>query len=137
MAITAVGVEEASKSTLPLSVYEQEPFCRSSLGALFSSMARRYSDAYRTAIVTLYDVTAVAAAVRPEWFELESLRVAVELEGEVTRGMTVVEQDTYFNSVPGSRLLAVVRGHDDGAVLDLFTTAVLQGEWPRQSTQGA
>ncbi len=133
MRITAVGMEEASRSQLPLSVYTEAPFVRSLLGSLFAAMAHRYAKAYRTDKVTLYDVTAVAAAVHPELFELETLRAAVELRGAFTRGMTVVEQDQFFNSAPGSRPVTVVRDHDARAVLDLFTTVVLHGAWPRST----
>jgi len=39
--------------------------------------------------IWLREVVALAAVVRPDLFRLQSLQVDVELQGELTRGMTV------------------------------------------------
>jgi inosine-uridine nucleoside N-ribohydrolase len=128
--LMAIGFEEAGKVSLPLSIYPRSTFAATPLGAFYRSMARGYSWAYQKDSVTLYDVTAAVAAVRPDWFTSVERWVSVELHGRTTRGMTVVQQDHVFNSVPDSVPLTVVSDYDDGAVLRLFRQSVLEGNWP-------
>ena len=128
--ITAIGFEEARRTTVPLSTYEEAPFAGSPLGALYRAMAAGYSRAYGTESAVLYDVTAACVAVRPHWFTFEEVRVGVELHGRLSRGMTVVERDPVFNAVPDAVPLRIVNDHDADAVLRLFSETVLQGAWP-------
>lgn len=127
--LRTVGVEEASKSTLPLSAYGALEG-RSSTLSLLADAARRYAAAYRTDKVTLYDVTAVAALLRPEWFRFESLTVAIELVGAASRGMTIVETDPLFNSVPHGTTVSVAVESDPELIAELFRNRVLNGELP-------
>jgi purine nucleosidase len=120
-----VGFEEAARPQLELDEYSlaAEP---SPVAALLGEMARRYALAYRTSRVTLCDVTAVAAALHPEWFGFASARVAVELRGDTTRGMTVLESDQFFNRVPGGTTVSIAVDSNPELTLDLFRTRVLE-----------
>ena len=70
------------------------------LGNRTSRVVADLLDAYRQATsrrfgggtVPLHDPCAIAAAVAPELFEFAETHVAVELRGELTYGMTVVDQ---------------------------------------------
>lgn len=127
--VAAVGVEEARRSVVPLSAYDEPAFRRSEIGALYAAMAARYRAAYGAEQVVLYDVTAAAAAVRGDWFSFAPRRVAVELAGTYTRGVTVVEQDHFFNALPDATSIAVVEDHDASAVAELFRREVLERAW--------
>jgi purine nucleosidase len=124
IALRLVGFEEAARTRLDLDEYEANADT-SALNALLAEFAAAYRDAYGTTEVTLCDVTAVCAVLHPEWFAFATARVAVELHGAVTRGMTVVETDPFFNRVPtGSRVSIAVDGRPK-LVLGLFRDRVL------------
>ena len=119
-----IGFEEAARSRLPLDEYATAAG-GSPLAAMLSDLASVYRTAYRTTEVTLCDVTAVCAVLHPEWFDFEPAKVAVELQGTVSRGMTITEADPFFNRVPtGSTVEIAVNSRAD-LVLDLFRTEVL------------
>ena len=118
-----VGYEEASRAVLPLSAYRAGS--SSPVVDALATMARRYGVVYGQQEVRLYDVTAVAAVLRPSWFGVREQAVAVELAGRFTRGMTVVDADPYFNSVPtASRVELVVDARPD-RIVELFRARVL------------
>lgn len=94
-----VGFEEAAGSRLALDDYAN-PGAATPLTAMLTELATVYCVAYGTTDVTLCDVTAVCAALHPEWFEFRPATVAVELHGTVARGLTLVEADAFFNRVP-------------------------------------
>lgn len=52
---------------------------------------------------TLHDPTAVAAITHPEWFTMVECNVDVELEGCLTKGMTVVDDKNYLENVLGKQ----------------------------------
>ena len=119
-----VGYEEASRASLPLSAYQDDDAASPTAAAL-ARMAGRYGVVYGVREVRLYDVTAVAVALRPSWFAVRRMEVAVELDGAVTRGMTVVHADPYFNQVPGGTPVDVVVDGDPDRVVELFRSRVL------------
>jgi purine nucleosidase len=121
-----IGFEEAARSRLPLDEYAGSA-AASPLGAMLSELATVYAAAYRTTEVTLCDVTAVCAVLRPEWFEFASAKVAVELQGAVSRGMTLAEADPFFNRVPTGSPVSIAVDSRPELVLDLFRTRVLAG----------
>ena len=119
-----VGFEEAARSRLELAAYRRGAEA-SPVAAMLARLAAVYSAAYRTTDVTLCDVTAVAAVLRPEWFTFQHAKVAVELRGTVTRGMTIAEADPFFNRVPHGSLVSIAREGRPELVLDLFRSRVL------------
>ncbi len=48
---------------------------------------------------TLHDPTAIAALVHPEWFKGIQCNVDIEIDGGLTKGMTVVDQKNYLENV--------------------------------------
>lgn len=48
---------------------------------------------------TLHDPTTIAALAYPDMFEIQDLNVDVELHGELTRGMTVVDEIDYQKKI--------------------------------------
>lgn len=48
---------------------------------------------------TLHDPTAIAALVHPEWFKGIKCNVDIEIDGGLTKGMTVVDQKNYLDNV--------------------------------------
>jgi inosine-uridine nucleoside N-ribohydrolase len=92
---------------------------------MLADLATVYADAYRTTEVTLCDVTAVCAVLHPEWFAFSSAKVAVELHGAVTRGMTIAEADPFFNRVPGGSPVSIAVDGRPKLVLNLFRSRVL------------
>jgi inosine-uridine nucleoside N-ribohydrolase len=68
--------------------------------------------------IWLREVVALAAVVRPELFRLQSLKVDVELQGELTRGMTVVERR---QPLSGKANAAVALEVDAQGVIDYMT----------------
>jgi purine nucleosidase len=119
-----IGFEQASRPSLDLAEYERA--VSSHLAVALGGMAERYGEVYGTARVTLCDVTAAAAVLRPDWFAFEPATVAVEVEGRHARGITVVETDPYLNRVPGgTRVDVAVRSRPD-EVIELFRSRVLQ-----------
>jgi inosine-uridine nucleoside N-ribohydrolase len=119
-----VGFEEAARSRLPLETYSAVAGT-SGLTAMLSELATAYAGAYRTTEVTLCDVTAVCAVLHPEWFRFESANVAVELNGVVTRGMTIAEADPFFNRVPTGTPVSIAVESRPDLVLALFRSRVL------------
>ena len=128
-----VGFEEAARSSLQLDEYDNAADA-SPVAAMLSELATRYAAAYRTTDVTLCDVTAACAVLHPEWFAFAGAKVAVELNGSVSRGMTIAEADPFFNRVPtGSRVSIAVDGRPS-LVLSLFRSRVLS---PASTREGA
>ena len=74
-------------------------------------------------------MTAAAGATHPELFTFADVRVAVELAGSYTRGMTIAESDEDFNAVPGGTCVSVARRVRADEVRALFTTRVLDATW--------
>jgi pyrimidine-specific ribonucleoside hydrolase len=88
---------------------------------------------YGTPAVPLHDPCAMAAVAAPELFEFAEAHVAVELRGEHTRGMTVVDQRFVGSADPGrhrSGLAAaepncrVATRVDAGGLFDLVARAL-------------
>lgn len=50
---------------------------------------------------TLHDPTAVAAVVHPEWFTIQTCYVDIEMDGALTKGMTVVDDMNYLEKLQG------------------------------------
>lgn len=48
---------------------------------------------------TLHDPTAVAAVVHPEWFTMVNCNVDIEIDGALTKGMTVVDDRNYLEKM--------------------------------------
>ncbi|MFC0680496.1 nucleoside hydrolase [Lysobacter korlensis] len=119
-----VGFEEAARARLDLDAYRAAATA-SPVAAMLAKLAAVYAEAYRTTEVTLCDVTAVAAVLHPEWFTFQSAKVAVELNGSVTRGMTIAEADPFFNRVPSGSAVSIAADGRPDLVLDLFRTRVL------------
>jgi purine nucleosidase len=126
-----IGFEEAARSSLDLGEY-QDAADTSPVAAMLADLAAVYATAYRTTEVTLCDVTAVCALLHPEWFAFRAATVAVELEGSVTRGMTIAEADPFFNRVPsGSSVKIAVDGRPK-LVLGIFRSRVLSAASTRE-----
>lgn len=119
-----IGFEEAARSRLSLDAYASVAHS-SALAAMLTELASVYAIAYGTTEVTLCDVTAVCAVLRPEWFEFRPAKVAVELHGEVARGLTIAEADRYFNRVPTGSTVSIAVDSRADLVLDLFRSRVL------------
>jgi len=125
-----IGFEEAARSRLTLDEYATAG--PGALPELLAELSAVYADAYRTTEVTLCDVTAVCAVLHPEWFEFRQAKVAVELRGAVTRGLTVVEADPFFNRVPNGSAVSIAVDSRADLVLDLFRSRVLAGDTDEQ-----
>lgn len=128
--LRVIGYEEASKPKLPLSEYREIGKNGSATLALLSTMAQQYSRAYRTPEVTLYDVSAVAAILQPKFFSFRDQTVAVELDGGSSRGLTMVETDPLFNSVPRGTTVSVADESKPDEITALFRSRVLRGQLP-------
>jgi inosine-uridine nucleoside N-ribohydrolase len=120
-----IGFEEAARSRLDLDEYPTTADS-SPLAAMLADLAVRYADAYRTSEVILCDVTAVCAVLHPEWFAFQPAKVAVELHGTVSRGMTIAEADPFFNRVPTGCAVAIAVDGRPKLVLGLFRSRVLR-----------
>ena len=68
--------------------------------------------------IWLREVVALAAVVRPDLFQLQSLKVDVEVQGELTRGMTVFERRPHLS---GHSNAAVALKVDTDGVVDYMT----------------
>jgi inosine-uridine nucleoside N-ribohydrolase len=68
--------------------------------------------------IWLREVVALAAAVRPDLFRLSPLQVDVEVQGELTRGMTVFERRAHLS---GKSNAAVALEVDTQGVVDYMT----------------
>jgi inosine-uridine nucleoside N-ribohydrolase len=68
--------------------------------------------------IWLREVVALAAVVRPDLFRLQPLRVDVEVQGELTRGMTVFDRRPQSS---GNSNAAVALDVDSQAVVDYMT----------------
>ena len=128
-----IGFEEAARSSLDLGEY-QAAATASPVAAMLADLAAVYGRAYRTTDVTLCDVTAVCALLHPEWFAFLGAKVAVELHGSVTRGMTVAETDPFFNRVPTASPVSIAVDGRPNLVLSLFRSRVLA---PASAREGA
>lgn len=72
--------------------------------------------------IPIREVVALAAAVRPQLFKTQSMRVDVELRGELTRGMTVFDR----RNIPGWRSnIEVAVEADSRGILD-YALSVLK-----------
>jgi purine nucleosidase len=127
--LQVVGLEVARQVRLPLSVYDRSPFSGSRLGTFLARAAARFRDAYGVDSMTLNDVIAAAAVTDPALFDYADRRIAVELDGRHTRGMTVTERDRDFNAVPGGSIVSVADQVRVAAVERLFRERVLAGSW--------
>jgi len=72
----------------------------------------------------IHDASAVVAAVRPDLFTGQLRQVQVELQGSLTRGMTVVDQRE-ANDSPDDAATMVLSGADAPAVIDTIIDSVL------------
>jgi len=72
----------------------------------------------------IHDASAVVAAVRPDLFTGQLRQVQVELQGSLTRGMTVVDQRGADDS-PNEATTMVLSGADSPAVIDTIIDSVL------------
>jgi purine nucleosidase len=70
-------------------------------------------DANKLQAMPLYDPTAAAALIKPEYLQFEPAHIAVELDGTLTRGMTVVE----FRGPQKAQANALVGVGADGAAI--------------------
>lgn len=48
---------------------------------------------------TLHDPTAVAVLIHPEWFTMVDCNVEIEIDGQFTKGMTVVDDKDYLGQI--------------------------------------
>ncbi|MFD0713508.1 nucleoside hydrolase [Paenibacillus sp. GCM10027626] len=67
----------------------------------------------------LHDPLTIAYISHPELLKMEPKRIAVECQGEFTRGMTVVQQDVFFNRPQENNVLAAT-AVDSKSFIDLF-----------------
>ncbi len=83
------------------------------LADVLTHFATAYKDVFFTdALGPLHDPCAVLALTHPELFTLERLFVEVELHGDATRGMTVVDQRRVRTGEPPNASVAMaVRGN--------------------------
>lgn len=79
---------------------------------------------WKTEGMHLNDVPCVAYALHPEWFEVQHLRVDVELDGKHTRGQTVVQMIDRWKGVPNVDVLLDI---DRDAVAAALVAAVIAG----------
>lgn len=87
---------------------------------LAADIVSRYAARYEKAGMSgaaIHDACAVAYLVRPELFSGEDRFVDVELAGELTRGMTVVDRRPGTKAVPNARVLLDV---DRAAFVDFL-----------------
>jgi len=70
---------------------------------LLDYLHERMRDLTGEAVAALHDPCAILAAIRPQLLEFQSLPVAVELQGTLTRGMTVVD-DRYSSRLVEPRV---------------------------------
>lgn len=54
---------------------------------------------------TLHDPTAVAVLIHPEWFTMVECNVDIELDGSLTKGMTVVDDKNYQENILGKAVV--------------------------------
>lgn len=127
--VRAVGVEIARRLSVPIGAHGQRRMGETLLGRRLERLARRYAQAYRTDRITLYDVTAAAAVSDAELFDFAEVTVAVELRGDVTRGMTVVEADPAFNAVAHGTPILVATECRSERIAELFAERVLDRDW--------
>jgi purine nucleosidase len=127
--LQVIGLEVARQVRLPLSVYEEAPFAATRLGRFLGRAGARFRDAYGLDSMTLYDVLPAAAVTDAELFGFAERRIAVELDGRHTRGITVIERDSDLNAVPGGSVASVAEHVQAAAVERLFRERVLEGEW--------
>ncbi|SHJ56306.1 nucleoside hydrolase [Hespellia stercorisuis] len=53
---------------------------------------------------TLHDPTAVAVLTHPEWFHMVECNVEIEMDGQFTKGMTVVDDKNYQENILGENV---------------------------------
>jgi purine nucleosidase len=128
--LRAVGHEQASRPSIPIDTYIHLADSNSRTLGMLSGMAGRYAAAYRTNSVILYDVSAVVAVLRPEWFTFRERTVSVELAGNAGRGMTIVETDQLFNSVPDGTVIQIADASNPTEITALFRSRVFEGLLP-------
>lgn len=71
--------------------------------------------------IPLHSVSALAVAASAEAFQVESSLIDIETTGELTQGMTVIDQR---HTRPGRSNFDVVTSIDDVGVVDYFTRAI-------------
>lgn len=77
---------------------------------------------WKTEGMHLNDVPCVAYALNPDWFEVQRLRVDVELDGKHTRGQTVVQMIDRWKGVPNVDVLLDI---DRDAVAAALTASII------------
>ncbi len=85
---------------------------------LYGYMHDRLDELLGMRRAALHDPCALLAVTHPELFELEEMYVDVEVNGELTRGMTVFDQRAALNKPPPN--CQVATGVDADAVLQLI-----------------
>lgn len=71
--------------------------------------------------IPLHSVVALAVAARAESFTLEAVHGAIELSGQLTRGMTVIDRRPEFS---GQTNLDMVSAIDEPGVIDYFSRSL-------------
>ena len=74
----------------------------------YIALARRHG----RASAPMYDPTPVAWLAHPEWFTLQPARVDVELQGSLTRGMTVCELRVPRRAVANAEVAVAAKGDE-------------------------
>ena len=79
------------------------------LGEFFESLITYYLRAYHSRLgvesVPLAELVALAAVTHPNWFESEMRPVDIETQGELTRGMTVIDRRMRTQATAGVEVL--------------------------------
>ncbi|MDR0871349.1 MAG: nucleoside hydrolase [Planctomycetaceae bacterium] len=92
---TLIPLEVTNPVMFSYSDLEQLPGTDFKLGSLFRSMLIPAFQAYRQCYgiegIHIHDLVTYAVAVHPELAETKELAVDVEIEGQLTRGMTVID----------------------------------------------
>lgn len=111
--VTLVPINVSGEFTVPLNIVaglnRRATLLHDYLGALLAPYDAYYRRVFGTDRYPLHDPMAVLVALAPQWFELMRADVAIEVTGEYTRGVTVVDLRPEANLVNEESAVRIVR----------------------------
>lgn len=119
---TLVPLDTTNAAVITYENYDRISVGNSRAASFFKQLLPYYFRAHHQFLgmegIWLREVVGLAAAVRPDLFRMQAFQVDVELEGELTRGMTVFERRPHRATKSNA---AVALDVDTQGVVDYFT----------------